>query len=177
MRLNLTHYDQVLNLLLENQSRTINGYDFEKGLEWIRKTFLTQVPNHFIFGSFHEGELVSICCLMTQFPGKGWGYIGNTFYKPKFTKERLKVLASEEAYQTAVQLGCTTVISCVLEKRYKSQWHLVTRYSDFLKSFEIEPLLTIPVGTYPHQPWLQFILGYHACPETCVIRKATYKAA
>jgi hypothetical protein len=159
MILTLEHFPLVEALIRSVHHHTEGHYDLDRGLYWIKNSYLSQVNGQYLFGSFDGDELISICGLRTYFPDKDSACISNVFYQVKSMKLKQKVLASEEAYKYAFDLGLKKVFSTMKTHQYKSQWDLVTRYSPFIDSLTIKEIEIIKANHESPHDWVNSMLG------------------
>lgn len=153
------HYPMVEQLIRSVHHHTGGHYDIERGLHWIKNSYLARENNQLLFGSFDADELVSICGLRMNFPDHHSACISNVFYQVKYLNLKQKVKASEEAYKYAFDHGAKKVYTAMKSDQYVSQWNLVTRYSDFLRSLKIREVEVIRANQESQHDWVNSLLG------------------
>lgn len=167
------HFPLVEALIRSVHAYTEGHYDIDRGLYWIKNSYLSQNNGQFLFGSFDGEELISICGLRTGFPDKDSACISNVFYQVRSMKLKQKVRASEEAYKYAFDHGYKKVFTAMKTKQYHSQWNLVTRYSDFLRSLKVKEIEVIKADSESPHDWVNSLLGRSRHSVDYSVREAT----
>lgn len=173
MILTSEHFPLVEALIRSVHSYTEGHYDLERGLYWIKNSYLSQINDQLLFGSFDGDELISICGLRMNFPDQDSACISNVFYQVRSMKLKQKVLASEEAYRYAFDQGLRRVYTAMKSHQYHSQWNLVTRYSPFLMSLTIKEVETIKAHHESPHDWVNSLLGRSKHAVDYSVREAT----
>lgn len=173
MILSLDHYSLVEELIRSVHHQTDGHYDIERGLYWIKTSYLARANHQLLFGSFDGDELLSICGLRLNFPDPQSACVSNVFYRSKSLKFKKKVEASEEAYRYAFDNGCRRVLTAMKSSKYIGQWNLVTRYSDFLRSLNVTELHVIKANNEATEDWIKSLLGRQIHSVDYSIREAS----